>query len=103
MILRVRDVRKEYQGRPAVVGVSFQLEVGKITGLLGPNGAGKTTTINMILGVLKPTSGTIEISGLDVERRRAEVSGADVDHPVGDAQTLEELLLEGADGVVLGR
>ena len=70
--LRVRDLHKDYGGRPAVNGVSFELGPGEIAGLLGPNGAGKTTTISMILGVLEPTSGSIEIEGRDVLRRRAE-------------------------------
>jgi ABC-2 type transport system ATP-binding protein len=70
-ILRVRDLRKDYGGRPAVDGVSFELGAGQIAGLIGPNGAGKTTTISAILGVLEPTSGSIEIEGLDVGRRRA--------------------------------
>jgi ABC-2 type transport system ATP-binding protein len=70
--LRVRDLRKDYGGRPAVDGVSFEVGAGEIVGLLGPNGAGKTTTISMILGVLEPASGSIEIEGLDVQRRRAE-------------------------------
>ena len=70
--LRVRDLHKDYGGRKAVDGVSFELGAGQIVGLLGPNGAGKTTTISMILGVLEPTSGSIEIEGLDVLRRRAE-------------------------------
>jgi ABC-2 type transport system ATP-binding protein len=55
-----------------VEDVSFCVERREIVGLLGPNGAGKTTTINMILGVLTPTSGTIRIAGLDVTRRRAQ-------------------------------
>jgi ABC-2 type transport system ATP-binding protein len=70
--LRVRDLRKDYGGRTAVDGVSFEVGAGEIVGLLGPNGAGKTTTISMILGVLEPASGTIEIEGRDVQRRRAE-------------------------------
>jgi ABC-2 type transport system ATP-binding protein len=71
-ILRVSGLRKVYDGRPAVDGISFALDAGRITGLIGPNGAGKTTTISAVLGVLRPTSGSIEIEGLDVDRRRAE-------------------------------
>jgi ABC-2 type transport system ATP-binding protein len=55
-----------------VAGISFQVAAGEIVGLLGPNGAGKTTTINMILGVLSPTSGTIRIADLDLALRRSE-------------------------------
>ena len=64
---------KRYAGAAAVEGVSFEVGRNEIVGLLGPNGAGKTTTINMILGVLTPTSGTIRIEGVDLaaERSRA--------------------------------
>ena len=71
-ILAVEDLKKSYGTVAAVDGVSFQVAPGEIVGLLGPNGAGKTTTINMILGVLSPTSGAIRIDGLDLARRRSE-------------------------------
>ncbi|HMD72346.1 MAG TPA: ATP-binding cassette domain-containing protein, partial [Steroidobacteraceae bacterium] len=54
--LRVVNLRKEYPGLTAVADVSFEVERGEVVGLLGPNGAGKTTTINMVLGLLQPTS-----------------------------------------------
>jgi ABC-2 type transport system ATP-binding protein len=71
--LAVRDLRKAYGDTVAVDTVSFEVSRGQIVGLLGPNGAGKTTTINMILGVLTPSAGTIAIEGLDVaaDRTRA--------------------------------
>lgn len=56
----------------AVERVSFKVRAGEIVGLVGPNGAGKTTIINMILGVLEPTAGSIQIAGLDLARRRSE-------------------------------
>jgi ABC-2 type transport system ATP-binding protein len=71
-VLLVEDLRKSYGAVAAVDGISFQVAPGEIVGLLGPNGAGKTTTINMILGVLSPTSGAIRIDGLDLARRRCE-------------------------------
>ncbi|HEX9051520.1 MAG TPA: ABC transporter ATP-binding protein [Anaeromyxobacter sp.] len=71
-ILAVEELRKSYGAFAAVDGVSFQVAPGEIVGLLGPNGAGKTTTIDMILGVLSPTSGAIRIDGLDLARRRCE-------------------------------
>ncbi len=70
-ILSVSDVRKAYRHTVAVDGVSFRVERGEIVGLLGPNGAGKTTTINMILGVLEPTAGTIRIEDVDLARHRS--------------------------------
>ncbi len=60
-ILSVSALRKDFAGVRAVDGVSFEVRAGEIVGLLGPNGAGKTTTINMILGVLEPTSGQVAI------------------------------------------
>lgn len=71
-ILAVSNLCKQYGSVTAVDGVSFALGTHEILGLLGPNGAGKTTTINMILGVLEPTSGKIAIDGCDLERRRRQ-------------------------------
>ena len=59
--LRVRNLRKRYGAVVALDDVSFSVARGEIVGLLGPNGAGKTTTINMILGLLEPTTGAIKI------------------------------------------
>lgn len=72
-VLSVRDLRKQYGATVAVDGVSFQVNRNEIVGLLGPNGAGKTTTINMLLGVLEPTSGAIRVEGFDIATRRSEV------------------------------
>ena len=49
--------------RPAVDRLSFLVERGEILGLLGPNGAGKTTTLHALLGLLKPTAGTVRVFG----------------------------------------
>ena len=70
-VLSVTNLRKTYGlTTVAVDDVSFQVGPGEIVGLLGPNGAGKTTTVNMLLGVLLPTSGSIAIEGLDLSTRR---------------------------------
>ena len=71
-VLSVKDLRKVYGEKTAVDGVSFEVHPGEILGLLGPNGAGKTTTINMILGVLEPTSGSIKIEGVDLAASRSQ-------------------------------
>jgi ABC-2 type transport system ATP-binding protein len=76
LVLEASGLRKYYGTLAAVQDVSFSVQVGEIVGLLGPNGAGKTTTINMILGVLDPTAGTIRIRGLDVARRRSAALAA---------------------------
>jgi ABC-2 type transport system ATP-binding protein len=69
-ILAVEHLSKQYGSIVAVSDISFSVGSHEILGLLGPNGAGKTTTINMILGVLEPTSGTIRIDACDLARRR---------------------------------
>jgi ABC-2 type transport system ATP-binding protein len=70
-VLAVEGLTKLYGDQRAVDGVSFHVWAGEIVGLVGPNGAGKTTTINMILGVLKPTAGTIRIEGADLAADRS--------------------------------
>ena len=74
-ILSVQRLCKSYRELKAVDDISFQIAPGEIVGLVGPNGAGKTTTINMILGVLEPTAGRIEIEGVDLERDRTRALG----------------------------
>jgi ABC-2 type transport system ATP-binding protein len=72
VVLGVTNLCKSYPHITAVEQVSFAVRRNEIVGLLGPNGAGKTTTINMILGVLAPTSGSIKIAGLDIAKRRSQ-------------------------------
>ena len=67
--LSVQGLCKSYGHTVAVQDVSFAVAPGEIVGLVGPNGAGKTTTINMVLGVLEPAAGRIEIAGVDLARR----------------------------------
>jgi ABC-2 type transport system ATP-binding protein len=74
-VLSVERLSKSYGSTRAVDDVSFEVGAREIVGLLGPNGAGKTTTINMILGVLEPTSGSIRIEGIDVAARRSQALG----------------------------
>ena len=70
--LEVDSVRKQYRDTVAVDGISFNVRAGEIVGLLGPNGAGKTTTINMVLGILQPSAGSIRIKGVDLARNRSK-------------------------------
>lgn len=65
--LSVRKLKKSIGKREIIKGVDFELKRGEVFGFLGPNGAGKTTTIRMLVGLIKPTSGTIEICGYNVE------------------------------------
>ena len=72
-VLEVRGLKKTYGSITAVDDVSFAVRRGEIVGLLGPNGAGKTTIINMILGVLEPTDGSIHIEQLNLRQNRTQV------------------------------
>jgi ABC-2 type transport system ATP-binding protein len=69
----VQHLRKVYGDVVAVDDISFHVQRNEIVGLLGPNGAGKTTTINMLLGVLEPSGGTIEIEGRNITTERSRV------------------------------
>jgi ABC-2 type transport system ATP-binding protein len=64
-IIRVQNLVKAYGKFTAVNDISFSVEAGEIFAFLGPNGAGKTTTIKILTTLLKPTSGSVEIDGLD--------------------------------------
>jgi ABC-2 type transport system ATP-binding protein len=71
-VLSVTQLSKSYGRMVAVDDISFEVDRNEIVGLLGPNGAGKTTTINMVLGVLEPGAGRIEIEGIDLAKRRSQ-------------------------------
>jgi ABC-type multidrug transport system ATPase subunit len=73
VVLATRRLCKRYGERMAVNQLDLQVRRGEIFGFLGPNGAGKTTTIRMALGLITPTSGTVEIFGREVMSHRAEV------------------------------
>src|SRR5579863_1005436 len=64
--IAVHDLRKIYEGRAAVDGLSLTVPRGSFFGFLGPNGAGKSTTIRMLTGLIPPTSGTIGLLGLSM-------------------------------------
>jgi ABC-2 type transport system ATP-binding protein len=74
-ILSVKNLSKNYQKIAAVQDISFAVEAGEIVGLLGPNGAGKTTTISMILGILEPSGGSIEIMGRSMAEHADKIAG----------------------------
>jgi ABC-2 type transport system ATP-binding protein len=74
-ILKVKNLRKAYDGKPAVDGVSFEVKKGEIFGILGPNGAGKTTTLEMIETLRSIDSGTASIDGIDVASNPYEIRG----------------------------
>jgi ABC-2 type transport system ATP-binding protein len=65
--IKVIDLKKKFGSFTAVDSINFEVHRGEIFGFLGPNGSGKTTTIRMTLGLLQPTSGSIEVLGLNVQ------------------------------------
>ncbi len=67
-VLVATNLTKVIGKRTIVEGVSFTLNPGEVFGFLGPNGAGKTTTIRMLVGLIKPTAGSVSICGFDVRR-----------------------------------
>ncbi|HYU27690.1 MAG TPA: ATP-binding cassette domain-containing protein, partial [Gemmatimonadales bacterium] len=72
-IIRVQHVVKTFGKVTAVNDVSFDVRAGEIFAFLGPNGAGKTTTIKMLTTLLRPTSGALELDGLDPTTQQTEV------------------------------
>ena len=73
VVLKVGDLVKHYGPFTAVDNINFSINKGEIVGLLGPNGAGKSTTIQMLLGLLTPTSGQIEYFGMDFNTKRQAI------------------------------
>ncbi len=70
-MLTARHLTKTYGTDTALRGLDLQVRPGEVFCLLGANGAGKTTTINLFMGFLRPTAGTVEINGIDVAERAA--------------------------------
>jgi ABC-2 type transport system ATP-binding protein len=67
-LIHTRDLTRYYGSLAAVQDLTLEVEQGEIFGFLGPNGAGKTTTIRLIVGLLRPTSGTVSVAGHDVQQ-----------------------------------
>jgi ABC-2 type transport system ATP-binding protein len=75
-MIRLEALTKRYGAQEAVKSLSLHVPPGELFGFLGPNGAGKTTTIKMIAGLLRPTSGRIEIAGHDIVSNPVEAKAA---------------------------
>jgi ABC-2 type transport system ATP-binding protein len=76
MMIRLRDLRVDYDNVCAVRDLSLEVGPGEVCGLIGPNGAGKTTTMRAMVGLLEPTYGEIEMAGVDVRERPREACRA---------------------------
>ncbi|MGD0235287.1 MAG: ABC transporter ATP-binding protein [Syntrophorhabdales bacterium] len=75
VIIETEDLTKVYKTQVAVDHVTFNVVQGEVFGFLGPNGAGKTTTILMLLGLTEPTSGKVQVLGVDPTRDSIKVKG----------------------------
>jgi len=111
-VIRLAGLTKRYGKFTAVDGVDLEVPRGELFGLLGPNGAGKTTTLRMIAGILRPTSGTVLVGGVDIQHQPLEAKarlGYIPDRPfVYDKLTGGEFLrfaaaLYGQEGAVVER
>ncbi|MES1197732.1 MAG: ABC transporter ATP-binding protein [Chitinophagaceae bacterium] len=83
-IINVQHLSKQFGDITAVNDLSFSVTKGEVYGFLGQNGAGKSTTIRMLLTLIQPTKGTIEILGLDLQKNRKEIlrqTGAIIEKP----------------------
>jgi ABC-type multidrug transport system ATPase subunit len=83
-IIKVRELSKDFGPIKAVSGLSFSVPAGQVYGFLGQNGAGKSTTIRMLLTLVKPSSGDIEIFGMNLQKHRNEILrqvGAIIERP----------------------
>jgi ABC-2 type transport system ATP-binding protein len=73
-MIELRDVTRHYGRKVAVNGLSLHIPRGELFAFLGPNGAGKTTTIKMLVGLLRPTAGTVLVGGFDIATHTREVN-----------------------------
>ena len=84
VIIQVKNLTKDFREVKAVDDLSFKVSAGQVYGFLGQNGAGKSTTIRMLLTLIKPSSGEIEIFGLNLQKHRKEILqqvGAIIERP----------------------
>jgi ABC-2 type transport system ATP-binding protein len=92
----IERLSKQYKGGRGVTDVDLHIEAGEVFGFIGPNGAGKSTTIRTLLGLLKPTSGTASILGVDVHREgpraRSSVGYVPSETSFYDGFTVDETL-----------
>jgi ABC-type multidrug transport system ATPase subunit len=83
-VIKVQHISKHFGSLKAVDNLSFEVQAGQVFGFLGQNGSGKSTTIRMLLSLIHPSSGSIEIFGQSIEKNRAailEQVGAIIERP----------------------
>ena len=73
LAIEINNLNKSFGNILAVKNINFKIDKGTIIGLLGPNGCGKSTTMGMMLGLIKPTSGTVVINGQNIENNRTNL------------------------------
>jgi len=107
--LEAANLKKSYQGRHAVKGISVQVSQGQVVGLLGPNGAGKTTAFYMIVGVLSPDEGSIQLNGQNItgfpmhKRAKAGLGYLSQERSIFRKLTVEENLIAVLEMLPLSR
>ena len=107
--LEATNLKKSYQGRHAVKGISVQVSQGQVVGLLGPNGAGKTTAFYMIVGVLLPDEGSIKLNGQNItgfpmhKRAKAGLGYLSQERSIFRKLTVEENLIAVLEMLPLSR
>jgi lipopolysaccharide export system ATP-binding protein len=107
--LEANNLKKSYQGRHAVKGISLQVSQGQVVGLLGPNGAGKTTAFYMIVGVLLPDEGSIKLNGQNItgfpmhKRAKAGLGYLSQERSIFRKLTVEENLIAVLEMLPLSR
>jgi ABC-type Mn2+/Zn2+ transport system ATPase subunit len=96
------DVSASYDGRPAVEGVSFQVAEGRFAALIGPNGAGKSTLIRLLLGLVNPSAGRVEVFGQEPGRDDRPIGYVPqkVVIPRGFPITVMDVAIMGRTGVI---
>jgi ABC-2 type transport system ATP-binding protein len=81
-VINTRDLGKRYRGRQALTECTLSIPAGSVTGLVGPNGAGKSTFLNLVTGMLTPSTGTIQVLGSAPAAQLAKVGFVAQDTPV---------------------
>ena len=84
VILRTTGLTKKFGKRTAVNNLNLEIRKGEVFGFLGPNGSGKSTTVGMIVGLIKPTSGSVNAFGMNLEENYWEIIrrvGATIETP----------------------